>query len=80
MHKIKLAAHERFDLHELTVFKSLCATKASAMAKLASDEDLKSLLYLALSTSQEQLRELAELESLALEEDNQQGRHNKEGM
>lgn len=42
--KEKLGVHERLEIHELLTFKTLCLTKATAMAPLAQDNELKSLL------------------------------------
>ncbi|MFC7687090.1 hypothetical protein [Ureibacillus sp. GCM10028918] len=42
--KEKLGVHERLEIHELLTFKTLCLTKSTAMAALAQDEELKSLL------------------------------------
>ena len=39
-----VGVHEALELHEILVFKTLCATKSSTMAKLTSDPQLKTIL------------------------------------
>ena len=57
----KIAPHETFEIHELLVFKSVCATKSKAMTAFAKDEELKSILLDDFAASQEQLKELRSL-------------------
>ncbi|MBP3952233.1 hypothetical protein [Bacillus suaedae] len=40
----ELGVHERLEVHELMMFKSLCLTKASVMKGLVTDERLKTLM------------------------------------
>jgi similar to spore coat protein len=56
--KEKIAPHETFELHEILMFKNVCATKSAVMVKLVADEELKSLLQQDLMTSKEQIEEL----------------------
>ena len=56
-----IAPHETFELHELLMFKSLCATKAATMAGLTADQELKSMLQKDLSDTQTHIRELRDL-------------------
>ena len=53
-----IAPHETFELHELLVFKSVCATKAKAMTAFTKDEELKSILQEDFAASQKQIKEL----------------------
>lgn len=57
----RIAPHETFELHELLVFKSICATKSKAMTAFAKDEELKSMLRDDFAVSQEQIKELQNL-------------------
>lgn len=57
----RIAPHETFELHELLVFKSVCATKSKAMTAFAKDEELKSILQDDFMVSQEQIKELRSL-------------------
>lgn len=54
----RISPHETFDVHELLVFKSICATKSKAMTVLAKDEDLKAILQQDFTVSQGQIKEL----------------------
>jgi similar to spore coat protein len=55
-----LAMHEKLELHELLAFKSLCLTKAKAMQKLVSDENLKLILQKDAETAERHVRQLQE--------------------
>jgi similar to spore coat protein len=57
----KIAPHETFELHELINFKTVCATKSSAMAALVKDEELKSLMEQDFRLSAGHIRELQNL-------------------
>lgn len=61
MLKGKIAPHETYELHEILMFKNVCATKSAVMVKLVKDEELASLLQQDLKTSKEQVEELKEL-------------------
>lgn len=54
----RIAPHETFELHELLVFKSVCATKSKAMTPFVRDEELKTILQEDFTVSQEQVKEL----------------------
>ena len=56
-----LAVHETLEIHELLMFKSVCATKSSTMQALVGDPELKRILSLDAESSK---RHLAELSSL----------------
>lgn len=61
MSPAKLALHETLDLHEITVFKNVCLTKAKTMQALVSDDALKSILQQDVQVSTRQLQELDQL-------------------
>lgn len=50
--------HETLELHELLLFKTVCATKSTAMAGLVKDDGLKSLLEQDVEASKRAIREL----------------------
>jgi similar to spore coat protein len=56
-----IAPHEALELHELLTFKNVCATKASSMAALVKDEELKSILQQDFTTGKEHIKELNDL-------------------
>jgi similar to spore coat protein len=62
----RIAPHEMFELHELITFKTVCATKSSAMVGFIGDEELKALVQKDFSTSQAQIRELRDLIQLSV--------------
>jgi similar to spore coat protein len=53
-----ITPRETMDIHEIVMFKVLCATKAVALKALVQDEELKSLLQLDITTTKEHLKEL----------------------
>lgn len=57
----RIAPHETFELNELLVFKSVCATKSKAMTAFANNEELKSILQEDFKVSQDQIKELRSL-------------------
>ncbi|MCB8814336.1 spore coat protein [Desulfosporosinus shakirovi] len=57
----RIAPHETYELHEILMFKNVCATKSSAMVGFIKDEDLRMLLQDDLVTSQEHIKELQDL-------------------
>lgn len=57
----KISPHETFELHELLVFKSVCATKSKSMTALAKDEELKSILQEDFAVSCKHINELRNL-------------------
>ncbi|WP_242865771.1 spore coat protein [Desulfosporosinus sp. HMP52] len=68
----RISPHETFELHEIVSFKNICATKASAMAGLVTDEELSTLLQQDFTTSQEHIAELKDLiQSSELWDENQ---------
>lgn len=53
-----MGMHEKMELHELLMFKSVCAAKASTMKELVGDQQLKSLLEQDFSKSKQQIQDL----------------------
>jgi similar to spore coat protein len=56
-----ISLRETLDLHELIMFKVLCATKSSTMNALVQDEELKNIMQMDVATTKEQLQELKNL-------------------
>lgn len=56
-----ISLRETLDLHELIMFKVLCATKAATMNMLVQDEELKNIMKMDVNTTKEQLQELKSL-------------------
>jgi len=52
---------ESLQLHEIIMFKVLCATKSSTMTTLVKDEDLKKMMEQDVLISKEHLEELRNL-------------------
>ncbi len=57
----ELANHEKLELHEYLAFKNICATKSTAMSKLANDPGLKALLEDDLKITGRQIQEVTQL-------------------
>jgi similar to spore coat protein len=57
----KIAPHETFELHEILTFKSVCATKSSAMVGIVKDDELRTLMEQDFTISQSQIKELRDL-------------------
>lgn len=56
--KNKIAPHETFEVHELLMFKSVCANKAAMMSSMVKDPQLRGLLDSDLNQSKQQIQEL----------------------
>ncbi|MDF2606136.1 MAG: spore coat protein [Bacillales bacterium] len=54
----KLGVHETLELHEILTYKNLLLTKATTMAPLAIDEDLKRMLNTEAKHSRESIEVL----------------------
>jgi similar to spore coat protein len=50
--------HETLELHEISVFKTVCLTKSKSLQALVSDQDLKNILQQDVQTSTRQIQEL----------------------
>lgn len=59
--------HETCEVHELTVFKTLCSTKSKTMQSLVSDPALKMILQQDAQLSDRQIEELSGLLSKAIQ-------------
>lgn len=59
--------HETLEVHEMTVFKSLCMTKSKTMQMLAADPELKQILQQDVQLSTRQLQELSGILSSRLQ-------------
>lgn len=57
----ELANHEKLELHEYLAFKNVCATKSTAMSKLAKDQGLKALIEDDLKITGRQIQEISQL-------------------
>lgn len=56
-----ITPHEALDIHEIVMFKTLCATKASTMQALVQDEELKTIMQQDVTVTKEHLTELVNL-------------------
>jgi len=59
--ELGITPRESLDLHEIIVFKTLCATKATTMNLLAKDKELKELLQADANAAKEHIKELRDL-------------------
>lgn len=66
--KTRFAMHELCELHEMTAFKALCATKAKSMQLLVSCPDLRALLVEDADRSTRQVQELQNLLAMGVTE------------
>jgi similar to spore coat protein len=55
--------HETLELHEISVFKTVCLTKSKSLQALVSDNDLKNILQQDVQLSSRQIQELQGLMS-----------------
>lgn len=55
---MSIAPNETMQLHELLVFKDLCLTKSVTMSPLVSDNELKSILQMDITTGEQHIKEL----------------------
>ncbi len=65
----KYGLHETLELHELTVFKTVCMTKSKTMQALVEDNDLKNILQRDVRMSTGQIQELDGLLSNAMKQE-----------
>lgn len=63
----RLAPHELMELHEILTFKTLCATKASAMIPMVQDPEIKTLLQSDITTSKQSIQQLEEFLRIGLQ-------------
>lgn len=63
----RLAPHELMELHEILTFKTLCATKASAMIPMVQDQEIKTLLQSDITTSKQNIQQLEEFLRIGLQ-------------
>ncbi|MGE5396249.1 MAG: hypothetical protein ACM3MK_01790 [Chitinophagales bacterium] len=63
----RLAPHEMLELHEILSFKTLCASKASAMMSMAQDPEIKKLLQDDISSSKQHIQRLEDFLRVGLE-------------
>lgn len=61
------ALHETLELHEITVFKTACLTKAKMMQNLVTDPNLQSILDYDAQITTRQVKELKDLLSKTVE-------------
>lgn len=61
MEKGGITPRESLDIHEIMMFKLLCATKVSTLKSLIKDEELKAILQKETDNLKEDLKELKNL-------------------
>ncbi|PLR84385.1 spore coat protein [Bacillus canaveralius] len=53
-----IGVHETLELHELLMFKNVCATKSATMSTLAQDDELKRILNEDVNKSRHHIEQL----------------------